>query len=320
MQRRNFSLGMAGAAVALQAFPVVAQSERVLKLVVPFPPGGAADLIGRTLAQKLTGPLGQAVVVENRAGAAGSIGSDYVAKAAPDGQTLLLGTISTHGTSPVMSAKSPYDPVKDFTHISLLALNPLVLIAHPSVPAASLREFVRYAKANPGLSFGSNGHGSYNHLAMELFKEMTGIGMLHVPYKGAAPLMNDLVAGQIQFAAADLAGATPYIRTGKVKAYAIASRQRVAGIDVPTVVEAGYPAFEVSAWYALFGPANLPQPQVARLHVAVHEALTAPDFQERLRSLGAMVVEESPAQLRERVTQENHRWAAVVRTARISPE
>lgn len=307
------------ASVAPAAFAQSAASDKPVRLVVPFPPGGAADLVGRALAQKLTLSLEQPVIVENKGGAAGAIGSEFVSKAAPDGQTLLLGTISTHGTNPALNPKN-YDPMRDFSHLSLVASNALVFIVHPSVQANTVQEFVRLAKGKPGMPFGSNGNGSYNHLSVELFKEMAQIDLLHVPYKGAGPVMTDLVGGQILFAAADLAGAAPFIRSGKVRALAVASPQRVPGFDLPTVMESGYPNFEVTAWYAMFGPPNMSPALVAKLHDAIAQAVESPDIQERLQAIGAIGSSETPAQLRARVQREVSRWTAVIKTANIKRE
>ena len=318
MERRTFTMAMAAAA-ALGVPRVRAQADRTIKLVVPFPPGAATDQIARALAMKLTPRLGQPVVVENKGGAAGAIGSDFVAKAAPDGNTLLVGTISTHGTNPAVT-KTPYDPVTDFSHISLLATSPLVFLSHPAVPGRNLEEFIAHARAHRGLAYGSNGNGSYNHLAVELLKNQAQVELLHVPYKGAAPLMADLAAGQVHFGAADLAGATQFIRPGKLKGLAVASRRRWEGFELPTVIESGYPGFEVSVWYGLFGPANLPTETVDRLHAAVAESIEAPDFRQRFLSLGTLAHSETPVQLRDRVARENVRWSAVPKAAGVTAD
>lgn len=318
MERRTFTMGLAAAA-ALGVPRVRAQADRTVKLVVPFPPGAATDQIARALAQKLAPRLGQPVVVDNKGGAAGAIGSDFVAKSAPDGNTLLLGTISTHGTNPAVT-KTAYDPVADFSHISLLATSPLVFLSHPAVPGRNLEEFVAHARARPGMAYGSNGNGSYNHLAVELLKSRAQVDLLHVPYKGAAPLMADLAAGQIQFGAADLAGATQFIRPGKLKGLAVAATQPWPGFDLPTVIDSGYAGFEVSVWYALFGPANLPAETVARIHSAVAESIEAPDFRQRLLSQGTLAQSETPVQLRDRVAKENARWSAVARAAGVTAD
>ena len=290
-----------------------------IRFVVPFPPGGATDVIARTLAIGLHSSLGQPVVVENRVGAAGAIGSESVAKAAPDGYTILLGTISTHGTNPAVNPKLPYDAIKDFSGVSLLAEAPLVLLVNPQAPVANLPEFLRWAKSSPKpLAYGSNGPGSYNNLAIELLKGVTGVDLLHVPYKGAGPAIQDLVAGQIAFGAHDIAGVAPYMRSGKLKALAIASKQRVPGFDVPTTAEAGVPNFEVTAWYALFGPRGMPAPVLTRLHGAVEKGLATPEMQQVLSNISAFPVGGTPAQLDAFVRSEVARWTEVARKANIT--
>ena len=301
--------------------PAYAQSypNKPIRFVVPFPPGGATDVMARALATQLNGSLGQPVIVDNRAGAAGAIGSEAVAKAAPDGYTLLLGTISTHGTNPAVNPKLPYDPVKDFTGVSLLADAPLVLLVNPQAPVNNLQEFLSWAKSSPKpLAYGSNGPGSYNNLAVELFKALTGVDLLHVPYKGAGPAIQDLMAGQIAFGAHDIAGVAPHMRSGKLKALAIASKQRVPGVDVPTAAEAGVPNFEVTAWYALFGPHGMPAPVLTRLHGAVEKAIASPEMQQVLTNMSAIPVAGSPAQLDAFVRSEVARWTEVARKANIT--
>jgi len=306
------------------ANPLTGQAQpypsRPIRFVVPFPPGGATDVMARALAARLHESLGQPVVVENRAGAAGAIGSESVAKAPPDGYTILLGTISTHGTNPAVNPKLPYDAVKDFTPISLLAHAPVVLLVNPQVPVQSLQEFLRLAKSGKPPAYGSNGGGSYNHLAVELLKGLTGVDLLHVPYKGAGPAIQDLMAGQIVFGAHDIAGVAPHIRSGKLKALAVASKQRVPGFDVPTAAEAGVPNFEVTAWYALFGPQGMPAPAVSRLHGAVAKGIGSPEMQQVLNNISAIPVGDSPAQLDAFVRSEIARWSDVARKANIKAD
>ena len=310
-------------ALACLAAAVTAQAQaiypsRPIRFVVPFPTGGATDVMARTLGQRLHETMGQPVVVENRAGASGAIGSEFVAKSPPDGHTILLGTITTHGTSPAVNPKLPYDPSRDFTAISLLAHAPLVLLVHPDVPAQNLQDFVRLAKSGPGVAYGSNGNGSYNHLAIELLKGLTNVELLHVPYKGAGPAISDLIAGQIKFGAHDIAGVSPHIRSGKLKALAVASSRRIPGIDVPTVAESGLANFEVTAWYALFGPAGIPAPVLGRLHAAVASGIASPEMQQVLGNIGAIPVGGTPAELDAFVRAEMARWSSVAKTANIT--
>jgi tripartite-type tricarboxylate transporter receptor subunit TctC len=310
--------------LAAFAHPLTGQAQpypnRPIRFVVPFPPGGATDVMARALAARLHESLGQPVVVENRAGAAGAIGSESVAKAPPDGYTILLGTISTHGTNPAVNPKLPYDAVKDFTPISLLAHAPLVLLVNPQVPVQSLQEFLRLARSGKPPAYGSNGGGSYNHLAVELLKGLTGVDLLHVPYKGAGPAIQDLMAGQIVFGAHDIAGVAPHIRSGKLKALAVASKQRVPGVDVPTAAEAGVPNFEVTAWYALFGPQGMPAPEVSRLHGAVAKGIGSSEMRQVLNNISAIPVGGSPAQLDAFVRSEIARWSDVARKANIKAD
>jgi tripartite-type tricarboxylate transporter receptor subunit TctC len=290
-----------------------------IRFVVPFPPGGATDVIARSLAAQLQPALGQPVVVDNRAGAAGAIGSEAVAKAPPDGYTILLGTISTHGTNPAVNPKLPYDAVKDFTPISLLAHAPLVLLVNPQVPASNLPDFLRWAKSSgKPPAYGSNGNGSYNHLAVELLKGLTGVDLLHVPYKGAGPAIQDLMAGQIAFGAHDIAGVAAHMRSGKLKALAIASKQRIAGVDVPTAAEAGVADFEVTAWYALFGPPGMQPAVLSRLHAGIEKAIHSPEMQQAFGNMSAIPVGGTPAQLGAFVRSEVARWSEVARKANIT--
>ena len=306
---------------AVLANPVGANAQeypnRPIRFVVPFPPGGATDVMARTLASRLHEFLGQPVVVENRAGAAGAIGSEAVAKAPADGYTILLGTISTHGTGPAVNPKLPYDVNKDFTAISLLAHAPLVLLVHPDVPAQSLQDFLRLARSGQPPAYGSNGNGSYNHLAVELLKGLAKVDLLHVPYKGAGPAIQDLMAGQIKFGAHDIAGVAPHIRSGKLKALAVAAKQRVPGLDVPTAAESGIADFEVTAWYALFGPPSVPAPVLSRLHGAVAKGVASPEMQQVLNNMNAIPVGDSPAQLDAFVRSEVARWSSVAKKANI---
>ena len=305
-------LAIAALDVAAQAYP-----NRPLRFVVPFPTGGATDVMARALGQQLHDSLGQPVIVENRVGAAGAIGSEFVSKSAPDGHTILLGTITTHGTSPAVNPKLPYNPSKDFTAITLLAHAPLVLLVNPEVPARNLQDFLKIAKGGPAMAYGSNGNGSYNHLAMELLKGLARIDLLHVPYKGAGPAINDLIAGQIKSGAHDIAGVAPHIRSGKLRALAVASKQRIAGVDVPTFAEAGIADFEVTAWYALFGPPGIPADVLGRLHGAIVKGVGSPEMQKVLGNIGAIPVAGSPAELDAFVRAEVERWSRVAKAGNI---
>lgn len=298
-----------------QGFP-----SKPIKLVAPFAPGGALDLIARGVAQKMSDSTGQPVVVDNRAGAAGAIGSELVAKSAPDGYTLLLGATTTHGINPVVNSKLPYDPVRDFTPVSLVATIPHVLVVNAAVPVNSLQEFVRYAKSKPGLAYGSAGNGSPHHLAAALFSNLAGIETVHVPYKGSAPALTDLVAGQLQFMSVEVVAAEPFIKGGKIRPLAIATTRRPPGTVVPTFGEQGYPGFEVTAWYAIFAPAHTPPEIVARLNAEIVKAVENPDLRDRLTQLGATPVGSSPQELGAYVRAELDRWGRAVRAANLKLE
>ena len=298
-----------------QSFP-----SKSLRLVAPFSTGGALDLIARSVGQKLSDGLGRPVIVDNKAGASGAIGSEFVARAAPDGYTLLLGATTTHGINPALNPRLSYDPVKDFTPISLVATIPHVLVVHPDVPVKTLQEFVRLAKSRPGMTFGSAGHGSPHHLAGEMLKAMAQIDLNHVPYKGSGPAMIDLMGGQIQLMSVELTAAAPYIKDGRMRPLAIATAKPVPGVDLPTVTEVGYPGFEVTAWYAVFGPAKIPTPIVSRLHADIVKGLAEADLQERFRSLGATPVGSTPAELAAHVRAELARWTKVIKAGKITVE
>lgn len=298
-----------------QSFP-----SRPITLVAPFSVGGALDLIARGVGQRLSETMGQSVVVDNRPGASGAIGSTVVARSAPDGYTLLLGATTTHGINPALNAKLGYDPVKDFTPISLVATIPHILVVNPSIPVNSLKEFVELAKSKPGMAYGSAGNGSPHHLAGVMLGMMAGVDVVHVPYKGSGPAMTDLIGGQLQFMSVELAAAEPHIKAGKLKALAIATPDRVQGVDLPTFSESGYPGFEVTAWYAVFGPHGMPEDVVSRLSREIAKGLESPELRDRLEKLGARPVGSSPRELATHVRGELDRWTKVVKTAGIHTE
>lgn len=298
-----------------QSFP-----NRPITLIAPFSVGGALDLIARGVGQRLSEGVGQSVVVDNRSGASGAIGSAMVARAAPDGYTLLLGATTTHGINPALNPKLGYDPVKDFTPISLVATIPHILVVNPSIPANSLKEFIQLAKSKPGMAYGSAGIGSPHHLAGVMLGMMANIDVVHVPYKGSGPAMTDLIGGQLQFMSVELAAAEPHIKAGKLKALAIATPNRVPGVDLPTFAESGYPGFEVTAWYAVFGPHGMPEDVVSRLSSEIAKGLESPELRERFEKLGAKPVGSSPRELAVHVRSELDRWTKVVKTAKIQVE
>ena len=298
-----------------QPFP-----SKPIRLIAPFAPGGALDLIARGVGAKLSEIVGQPVVVENRAGASGAIGSEVVKNSPPDGYTLLLGATATHGVNPALNPKLPYDAVKDFTPISLLATIPHALVVNASYPASTVQDLVRIGKSGQALNYGSAGAGTPHHLAAELFKSLTGIQAVHVPYKGSGPALADLIGGQIQFISVEFTAAEPHIKSGKLKALATATAQRVPGLELPTVAEAGYPAFTVTSWYAIFGPAAMPADVTKKLSSDIAKALATPDLNQRLRGLGTTPVGSTPEELAAHVKSEVSRWTQVVKAAGVKPE
>jgi tripartite-type tricarboxylate transporter receptor subunit TctC len=300
---------------AAQSFP-----SKPIRLIAPFAPGGALDLIARGVGAKLSESTGQPVIVENRAGASGAIGSDAVAKSAPDGYTILLGATTTHGINPAFNPKSlPYDAVKDFTPISLVATIPHALIVGPKLPASSVQDLIKLGKSR-SLNYGSAGNGSPHHLAAALFQSLTGIDAVHVPYKGSGPALADLMGGNIDFISVEYTAAEPHVKSGKLKALATATAQRVPGIDLPTVAEAGVRGFEVTSWYAIFGPAGMPQDVTQKLSSEIHKAVTQTDLRERLKGLGTTPIGSTPAELTAFQRADIERWTKVVKTAGIKPE
>jgi len=284
---------------------------------VPFPPGGPLDISGRLLAQKLSEAWGQSVVVENRAGAGGNIGADLVAKSAPDGYTIVMGALSTHAVNPSLYPKMPYDAVKDFAPITLLATTPNVLVVNPSLPVNSVKDLIAYAKANPGkLSFGSGSNGSAGHLAGELFKVDTGTDIVHIPYKGGAPATQALLAGDVQFMFDNLANATPQIKAGKLKALAVttADRSKLAP-DLPTMAEAGVAGFDISTWFGLLAPAGTPKDVIAKWNADATRILNSPEMRERLTLLGAEPAPTTPEQFAAFIQRELAKYARIVKAS-----
>ena len=299
-----------------QSFP-----SKSVRLIVPFPPGGPADVLGRLYAEKLSAVWSQPVVVENRAGAAGNIGSDMTAKASPDGYTLLL-IASSHVINSALYDKLPYDPIKDFTPISQVAYYSLVLVAHPSVPAQSLTELVALAKAQPGkLALVSAGNGTPTHLTAELFRTAAQIDFLHVPYKGAAPATNDLLAGQGQLMFNNPVSALPHVTAGKLKALAVTGTQRSAlAPDIPTIAESGYPGFEAGTWYAFLAPAGLPPEILKKLSTDIVAITKQDDLKARFAKMGIEALGSTPEQLSEVMQADLIKWSAVIRNANINPD
>ncbi len=302
-----FALGAFG-----QAYP-----NRTIRLVVPFPAGGTTDILARAAAQKLTESLGEPVVVDNRPGAAGNIGSDIVAKSAPDGYTLLMGTVGTHAINPGLYSKMPYDHVKDFTPIVLVAAVPNVLVVNPSVPVNSVGDLIKLAKAKPGaINFASSGSGTSIHLSGELFKTMSHVDMTHVPYKGSSPALTDLMGGQVQVMFDNLPSSLALIKAGKLRAVAVTSLKRAPALpDVPTISESGLPGFEASSWFGILGPAGTPPPVVARINSEVNKWLQSPEAREQLLAQGAEAAGGTPENFASHIRAETDKWAKVVKAS-----
>jgi tripartite-type tricarboxylate transporter receptor subunit TctC len=292
-----------------------------VRLIVPFAPGGSNDIMARLAGQKLSESLGQQVVVDNRAGASGIVGTDIAAKAAPDGYTLLMMSL-TFAVNPSLYRKLPYDTEKDLAPVTLVASAPLMLVVHPSIPAKSVQEFLAYARANPGkLNFGSGGPGTTPHLAGEMLKMMARLQMTHVPYKGGGPALADLMGGQIQLMLENIPSTLPLAKSGKLRALAVTGLKRSPLVpDLPTLDEAGLKGYEIVGWNGFFVPAGTPHNIVAHLHALTVTALAQPDLKERLAILGAEGVGNSPDEFRAFVKAEIAKWARVVKAAGLKVE
>jgi tripartite-type tricarboxylate transporter receptor subunit TctC len=308
----------AAAALALAAgFAHAQYPTKPVKIVVPWPPGGAVDTIGRLIAQHISEPLGQPVVVENKAGAAGAIGSEQVAKAEPDGYTLLMGSTTVISVNPALQPL-PYKPT-DFSPITMVAFVPHVLVINAEVPASNLKEFVAWVKANEGkVSYASAGPGTPHHIAGEMFKSLAGVQMLQVPYKGTGPALIDLLANRVQFMSVEAVAALPHVKAGRLKALGIATPQRNAlAPDIPTVAEAGLPGFEVTAWYGVVAPNGVPKEAAAKLAGAISKSLEAPAFRDKLTGMGATPVGGTPEEFGAMLVKENAKWAKAIKDANI---
>ena len=312
---------LAAAPAALAQAPAT-YPDHPLRIIVPFPPGGPADALARIAGEQLTQVLGQSVVVENKAGAGGNIGMEQGGKAAADGYTLTLAPVGNLTVSPYIYSRLPYDPVRDFAPVTVLAAVPNVLVVHPSVPVHSLRELIDLAKAKPGtLNYASPGNGSGPHLAGELLKRMAGIDLVHVPYSGVAPAMGGVLAGDVQLFFAQSSVALPQARAGHVRALGVASAKRIAAApDLPTLSESGLPGFDVTSWYSIVVPAATPPERIARLQSAIARGFARPDVRERIAGLGAEPVADTPAEFGALLKSESARWQALARDANIKAD
>jgi tripartite-type tricarboxylate transporter receptor subunit TctC len=312
--RRAF---VAAAALALCGAPAFAQSwpTRPIHLVVPFPAGGSTDIVGRLVADKLAVALGQSVVVDNKAGAGGTTGSELVAKAPPDGYTLLLGTSSTQAIAPHLYARPPYDATRDFAPVTLIGTATILMVVHPSVPVQTVGEFIALARAHPNqFMFGSTGNGSVSHLTAEYFKSQAGVQMQHVPYKGDAPMTLDLVAGRVQVAFGTAVAFLPYVQSGKLHALAVTDAKPSPVVpNVPTVASSGLPNFEALQWFGLLAPTGTPKDVIARVNAEVGKALQQPDVQDKLKALGMQVMGAGPDAFGAFMRAEDVKWGKIVR-------
>lgn len=304
-------------AVYADSFPA-----KPIRLVVPFAPGGSTDLVARMLAERMGPLLGQTVTVDNRGGAGGTLGADLVAKATPDGYTLLMGTVSTHGASPAIYRKIPYDPVKDFQPITNVMSVPSVFVVNPKMPAKSMREFIAMAKAAPGRhTFASPGIGSLGHANVENFAHLAGIQLLHVPYKGAGPALNDALAGQVDALTDNLPSALPHIQAGRLRALALLSPQRSSLLpDVPTYRELGFEELSEGGWFGLMAPAGTPPAVVARLREAAHRAMQDASYKTQADKIGGVSMANTPDEFAQQIKQALARYQRVARVANIQPE
>ncbi len=324
----NYPLMAATTALAvLLATPSAVQAQpawpaKPIRVVIPFPPGGPTDIIGRAAGRKIEEALGQSVVIENRGGAGGTIGAEFVARSAPDGYTLLVGSLSTHGISQSLYPKLGYDVLKDFAHITLLALVDNFLVVHPSVPAKNLKDLIALAKKNPGkLNFGSVGVGGASHLMAEMVNSMADIRTVHVPYKGAAPATAALLGGEVDFFLSGIPALLPHVKAGRVRALANTTERRSAlAPDVPTMIESGLTGYSVSTWYVLSAPAGTPREIVTRLNTVVVKGLKAQDTLDSFNQMGAEVMGTSPEQTVEFLRSELAKWAKVVKASGAKPE
>ena len=311
------ALVLAATAASAQPFP-----SRPLRLIVPFPPGGSTDILARALALKLAEGFAQAVIVDNRPGAGGSIGAEAAAKSAPDGYTIMMGHLGTLAVNAAIYKNLPYDPVKSFAPVSLMAMVPSVLVVNPSLPVANAAELIAYARANPGkLAYGSAGSGSTSHLTTEYFKLATGTDILHVPYKGVGPMLTDLVSGQLSMGLNGAPAVMPHVNSGRLRALAVSSLNRLPSLpQIPTLAEAGVKGFEANGWYGIVVPAGTPRELVARLNAEIRRIMQTPELRTRLDAEGAIPAAGSPEEFGAFIAAEIARWGEVLKRAGIQAQ
>jgi tripartite-type tricarboxylate transporter receptor subunit TctC len=306
-------------ACSLEAIAADAYPNKPVRLIIPFPPGGGTDILGRPIAQKLGEKWGQPVTIDNRAGAGGNIGTEAAARAPADGYTLVLGTVGTHAINQSLYTNLSYDAARDFAAITMVANTPNVVVVHPSVPANSIRELIALLKAKPGtINYASPGNGTPPHLAAEIFKNMAGVQITHVPYKGSGPAMTDLLGGQVQMMIANAPVIIPYIKSGKLRGLASTSARRPAMLrDLPTLAESGLPGYEADTWYGLFTAAGTPKAVVAKINADVVEILKSPEIDKLFADQGAEVIANDPAEAQAKVRSEVAKWREVIRAINV---
>ena len=320
-KRRALTVAVLAAGV-LASVPFVAQAQaafpaRALTIVVPFSAGGTTDILARVVGQYLSRDLGQPVIIDNRPGAGGNIGAQMVARAAPDGYTLLMGTVGTHAINQSLYKKMPFDPIKDFQPLTRVALVPNLLVAHPSQPYKTVKELIAYAKANPGkVNFASSGSGTSIHLSAEMFNQMAGVDMQHIPYKGSAPALNDLLGGQTAIMFDNMPSVIGHVRAGKLRPIAVTTPQRSRALpDVPTIAESGVPGYSATSWFGLLAPAATPAPVVAKLNASILKALADAEVKKKFAEQGAEPHGEKPEQFAEFIRSETAKWGQTVKAS-----
>jgi tripartite-type tricarboxylate transporter receptor subunit TctC len=306
----SFTFALACGATLAQSYP-----SKPIRIVSPFPPGGTSDILARALGERLSKEWGQPVVTENRPGAAGNIASEYVAKSAPDGHTLLINTVGTHAINAAIYPKLGFDPIKDFTPITNLVALPSLLCAHPSVPVRNVKELIALARKHPGeLSYSSAGSGSQPHLTAEMFKTMTGVNLLHVPYKGASPQMIGLLGGEVAVSWATAPSGVPFVKAGKLRPLGVSSSRRMPALpDVPTIAEAGVPGYDAMGWNGLVGPAHIPPAVVQKINASVVKIFNTPEVRNRFVALGAEPIPSTPDAFASLMQAELPKWAKIVK-------
>lgn len=313
---------LAAAVTATMAFAVHAATPyptKPIRIIVAYTPAGATDILARVVGQKLSESWGQPVIVDNRAGAAGNIGTEVAAKANPDGYTLIMGTAGTHGINVSLYRQLNWHPVKDFAPVSLVAMVPNIMVVNNALPFKNVKDLIAYAKANPGkLSYGSPGNGSTAHLSMELFKSMTGTNLVHIPYKGSAGVLADVMGGQIAVTIDNMPPYLPQVKAGKIRALAVSPAKRsTAAPDIPTIAEAGVPGYDSGAWFGLLAPAGTPKDIVSKLSVETARILKMPDVNKRISELGGEPVGSTPEEFAALIKSEIAKWAKVIKEANV---